>query len=116
MSSTESMLAAHPNVNVICSISDGPGVGAYEAVKSAGLDTDKFGIFGSDLSTVALGYISAGTCYRGTTDTDNMICGSKTVEMAYDLITGEKVDEVVTMGVSPVTIENVSDYKDFMNK
>jgi hypothetical protein len=45
-----------------------------------------------------------------------MICGSKTVEMAYDLITGKKVDEVVTMGVSPVTIENVSDYKDFMNK
>ncbi len=116
MSSTESMLAAHPDVNVICSISDGPAVGAYEAVKSAGMDTDKFGIFGSDLSTVALGYIKEGTCYRGTTDTDNMVCGSRTIEMAHDLITGKDVEKVVTMNVAPVTEENVSDYSDFMGK
>ena len=116
MSNTESMLAAHPEVNVICAISDGPAVGAYEAVKSAGLDNDKFGIFGSDLSTVALGYISGETCYRGTTDCDNVTCGVKTMDMAYDLITGKDVEDVVTMGVTPVTLENVSDYADFMKQ
>ncbi len=114
MSDTESMLAAHPDVNVICSVSDGSAVGAYEAVKAAGYDTDDFGIFGSDLSGVALKYIQDGTCYRGTTDCDNTVCGTVVIDIANDLLTGQEVDDVVVMGVTPVTIDNVSDYESFM--
>lgn len=114
MTNTESMLAAHPEVDVICSISDGSATGAYEAVKTAGKDTDDFGIFGSDLSTAALQLIKNGTCYRGTIDVDNIASGPNCIDMAYRLATGEKVDAVITMGCKPVTIDNVSDYDDLL--
>lgn len=110
MSSTESVLAAHPEVDVICSISDGPAVGAYEAVKAAGRDNDDFGVFGSDLSLVAVDLINKGTCYRGTTDVDNLTSGEISIDIAYKLITGEAVDDVVVMGCKAVTAANVSDY------
>ena len=110
MSNTESVLAAHPEVDVICSISDGPAVGAYEAVKAAGRDNDDFGVFGSDLSLVAVDLINKGTCYRGTTDVDSLASGEICIDIAYKLVTGEAVDDVVVMGCTPVTAANVSDY------
>lgn len=114
MSNTESMLAAHPEVNVICSISDGPAVGAYEAVKALGRDTDDFGIFGSDLSTVALNYINEGTCYRGTIDCDNTVSGTTAIQICYDLLEGKEVEDTVIMGCTPVTAENIADYAEFI--
>lgn len=114
MSNTESMLAAHPEVNVICSISDGPAVGAYEAVKALGRDTDDFGIFGSDLSTVALNYINEGTCYRGTIDCDNTVSGTTAIQICYDLLEGNEVEDTVVMGCTPVTAENIADYAEFI--
>ncbi len=116
MSNTESMLAAHPEVNVICSISDGPAVGAYEAVKALGRDNDEFGIFGSDLSTVALSYIQQGTCYRGTIDCDNTVSGTTAIQICYDLLEGNEVENPTVMGCVKVTADNVSDYADYIGK
>jgi ABC-type sugar transport system substrate-binding protein len=114
MSNTESMLAAHSDVNVICAISDGPAVGAYEAVKASGRDTDDFGIFGSDLSIVALNYINEGTCYRGTIDCDNTVSGTTAIQICYDLLEGNQVDDTVIMGCQKVTAENIADYAEFI--
>lgn len=116
MSNTESMLAAHPEVNVICSISDGPAVGAYEAVKAAGRDGDDFGIFGSDLSIVALNYISEGTCYRGTIDCDNTVSGTTAIRICYDLLEGKETEDTVVMGCTKVTADNIADYADFIGE
>lgn len=69
-SQTETVIAANPDLNCIVSISDGPACGAYEAAKANGLESDTFGVFGSDLSNVALGYIADDTSYRGSTDID----------------------------------------------
>lgn len=116
MSNTESMLAAHPEVNVICSISDGPAVGAYEAVKALGRDTEDFGIFGSDLSTVALNYIKEGTCYRGTIDCDNTVSGTTAIQICYDLLEGKEIEDTVIMGCKQVTADNVEEYAEFIEK
>lgn len=116
MSNTESMLAAHPEVNVICSISDGPAVGSYEAVKALGKDGDDFGIFGSDLSIVALNYINEGTCYRGTIDCDNTVSGTTAIQICYDLLDGNAFEDTVIMGCKKVTAENVEEYADFIEK
>jgi ABC-type sugar transport system substrate-binding protein len=110
MKNTESMLSAHPEVNCIVSISDGPAVGAYEAVKSAGKDGDDFGIFGSDLSLQALQYIKDGTCYRGTTDVDNLTSGQMAIDICADLVQGKDVEKTITMGCKKVTADNVGDY------
>ena len=116
MSNTESMLAAHPEVNVICSISDGPAVGAYEAVKALGRDTEDFGIFGSDLSTVALNYIKEGTCYRGTIDCDNTVSGTTAIQICYDLLEEKEIEDTVIMGCKQVTADNVEEYAEFIEK
>ena len=111
-SQTETVLAANPDLNCIVAISDGPGVGAYEAAKAAGLEGDSFGVFGSDLSNVALQYIADGTSYRGSTDIDIKVGGDRIAEIAMNLLSGKDQDEIVTMNVTKVTEENVGDYID----
>ena len=110
MTSMESALAAHPEINCVVSISDGSAIGAYEAAKSKGYTGDDFGVFGSDLSLVAVKYILDGTTYRGTVDVDNLVSGPKTVEIALNLVEGGEQEDVVVMGCIPVTAENVEDY------
>ncbi|MBQ8307054.1 MAG: sugar ABC transporter substrate-binding protein [Blautia sp.] len=110
MSSMESALAAHPEINCVVSISDGSAIGAYEAAKAKGYDGDDFGVFGSDLSLVAVQYILDGTTYRGTVDVDNLVSGPKTVEIALNLVNGGEQEDVVVMGCVPVTAENAEDY------
>ncbi len=114
MERMESALGSHPEINVVVSISDGPAIGAYEAVKADaamnGKDESKIGIFGSDLSLVAVQYILDGGMYRGTTDVDNLVSGPKVVEIAEGLIKGEEQEAVVVMGCEKVTAANVEDY------
>ena len=109
-SQTETVLAANPDLNCIVSISDGPAVGAYEAAKEAGLEGDNFGVFGSDLSNVALQYIADDTSYRGSTDIDIKVGGDRIAEIATNLMTGKEQEKDVVMNVTPVTIDNVADY------
>ena len=109
-SQTETVLAGHPDLNCIVSISDGPACGAYEAIKAAGLDSENFGIFGSDLSNVALEYIAAGTSYRGSTDCDVLVGGDRIAEFCINLMSGAEQDDVVIMNVTKVTADNVADY------
>ena len=109
-SQTETVLAGHPDLNCIVSISDGPACGAFEAVKAAGLDGDNFGVFGSDLSNVALQYIADGTSYRGSTDIDVKTGGGKIAQFCINLMTGEEMDDIINMNVTKVSADNVADY------
>ena len=84
MSSTESMLAAHPNVNVICSISDGPGVGAYEASNRPDLTQINSAYSGATYPQSHLGIFQQEPAIEERPIRIIWICGSKTVEMAYD--------------------------------
>ena len=114
MDKMESALAAHPDINVVVSISDGPAIGAFEALKSDvamnGKDESKMAIFGSDLSLIALQDILDGTMYRGTTDVDNLLSGTKSVEIALNLVNGEEQEDVVVMGCTKVTAANAEEY------
>ncbi len=107
----ETFLQKNPDIKVVVSISDGPALGAYEAVKSAGLDNKDFAIFGSDLAPQAVQYIAEGTAYRGTIDTDNKVSFDNTLQMARDLVDGKLTEKIKVMGVIQVTIDNIADYK-----
>ncbi|PYG90274.1 ribose transport system substrate-binding protein [Ruminiclostridium sufflavum DSM 19573] len=107
----ETFLQKNSDIKVIVSISDGPALGAYEAVKVAGRDKDDFAIFGSDVSQVAIEKIIAGTCYRGTVDCDSKINGKTTIDIADKLMKGEKVEKIIVMGANQVTKDNAAEYK-----
>lgn len=107
----ENFLQQDPEIQVIVSFSDGPGMGAYEAVKVAGRDNEKFAIFGSDTSPVAIANIAAGTCYRGTVDCDTKINHRVVVEIAENLVRGTQNEKIVVMDAIPVTIDNIKSYQ-----
>lgn len=106
----ETFLQKDPDIQVIVGISDGPCLGAYEAVKTAGLDNDKFAIFGSDLSPVALPLIKAGTAYRGSVDTDSLTIGNTIIETAVKIANGESVEKTIVISTTQVTADNVDKY------
>jgi ABC-type sugar transport system substrate-binding protein len=106
----ENFLQQDPEIQVIVSISDGPALGAYEAIKVAGRDNENFAIFGSDTSPIALANIKAGTCYRGTVDCDSFLNAPTVIEIAQKLVKNEQPDSIVVMGANPVTILNATDF------
>ena len=107
----ETFLQKNPDISVIVSISDGPALGAYQAIKVAGKDTKDFAIFGSDLTQEGISLIASGTCFRGTVDADNKINAQTTLDIVQKLLKGEAVDKIVVMGANPVTEANVNEYK-----
>jgi len=107
----ETFLQKDPDIKVIVSISDGPGMGAFEAIKTAGRNTDDFAIFGSDVAPDAVTQIAKGSAYRGTVDTDSKISGAKSMQIASDLVNGKPVEKIIVMGAIPVTSKNIADYK-----
>ncbi len=106
----DTFLQKDPNLNVIVSISDGPALGAYEAVKAAGKDNENFAIFGSDLSEVAVANIAKVSAYRGTIDCDSKVSGVMTMDIVHKLATNQPIDDIIVMGVIPVSIDNISEY------
>lgn len=107
----ETFLQQDSEIQVIVSISDGPALGAYEAIKVAGRDNDEFAIFGSDTSPIAVANILSGTCYRGTVDCDSKVSGRISLELAKKLVTGQECDEIVLMGANQVTIDNAKEFE-----
>jgi ABC-type sugar transport system substrate-binding protein len=60
----ETLLQAHPDIKVACAITDGPALGAYEAIVAAGKASDDFFVGGADGQELALDLIEEGTIFR----------------------------------------------------
>ena len=112
MSSMESILQAHPEVQVVFGSSDSSAVGAYQAVISSGLDLENFFIGGCDGISEALQYISEGTVYRVS-----IANGKLTEEMGFEVLQN-LVEAIVELDyqapykadVMTVNVDNVDEY------
>lgn len=110
MSVTETILQANPNVKVICGINDAGVLGAYEAVRAAGKDTDDFCLVGLDATPEAIEKIKEGGIYRGTVDIQPYETGRLIIETALRVLKDGPLSEMVQFPMIPVTEGNVDQY------
>jgi ribose transport system substrate-binding protein len=108
---TENILQEHSNVKVIACIGDGGGIGANNAVKSAGLATDDFGIFSIDATEEAVRSIKAGDPLRMSIGlgTDKQKAHLVT-DIVSNVLSGKSYDKTYYTPVDPVDITNCDAY------
>jgi ribose transport system substrate-binding protein len=108
---TENILQEHPNIKVIACIGDGGGIGANNAVKSAGLATDDFGIFSVDATEEAVRSIKAGDPLRMSIGLGTEYQKAHLVtDIVYNVLTGKPYDKIYLTPVDPVDITNCDAY------
>jgi ribose transport system substrate-binding protein len=111
MEITENFLQAHPNIKVIASIGDGGAIGANEAVKAAGKNSNDFGIFSADATDEALSKIVNGESIRMSVLLDNPRGKAKDImDLAMNLMNGQGQGAVTYTSQIPITAENVGEY------
>lgn len=109
MSSTETLLQAHPDIKVILSSNDAGGLGAFEAVNSAGKASDDFFIGGIDGDITALNYIAQDTIYRCSVAPEELVSeqGYHAMENIANAILGNDYEEELVVKEYAITIDNV---------
>lgn len=111
MAKTETVLMANPGIKVIVCIGDGGAIGANEVVKSAGKDSDDFGIFSCDATEEAMSKIKNGEPIRmsvsfGTPD----VTADELLTLVSDLLAGKEVKKEFFRNPTPVSADNVGKY------
>jgi ribose transport system substrate-binding protein len=111
-SKTETILQAHPDVNVIACIGGGGAIGANEAVKASGKLTPAFGIFAADATPEELAAISHDEACRMSV----LITGgpdriaAEIYGWVKKLAAGEVVEKRVYRTITAVTKDNLGLY------
>lgn len=112
MTATENFLQANPNLRVVCGVSDGAALGAYEAFKANEMtDPEKYIIAGVDATAEALNKISEGTIYQFSVDQNPKGTGAKLVETCIAVIEGGEFVKDYNQDLVCVTPDNIADYK-----
>jgi ABC-type sugar transport system substrate-binding protein len=106
----ENMLTANPNMQVIATVSDTFGLGAYEAVKAAGRANDKFFINGTDGTPEALAKIKEGGAFRATLDMETAQMPQITLSHILKLAKNEPVDKVYNSKLTVIDANNIDNY------
>jgi len=86
LAATETILLAHPNLEVIVAFNDSGALGAYEAVIAAGRASDRFFIGGVDAVPDAIDRVKEGGIYRATVDIDPFGTGGVFLDTAIKII------------------------------
>ncbi|WP_025692372.1 sugar ABC transporter substrate-binding protein [Paenibacillus zanthoxyli] len=106
----ENILLANPKLQVIATISDQMGLGAYEAVKGAGRASDMFYINGSDATPEGIAKLKEGGVFRATLDFGTKFVPQMTVDSVMKLAKGEQIDKYIYTQISIVDASNVNQY------
>lgn len=111
MTNTENFLQANPDLRVVCGVSDGAALGAFEAFKANQMtDPEQYIIAGVDATDEALKQIAAGTIYQFTVDQNPAGTGAKLVETCIAVIEGGTYEKDYVQDLVAVTPDNISEY------
>lgn len=112
MTNTENFLQANPDLKVVCGVSDGAALGAYQAFKAQGMtDPDQYLIAGIDATDEALSLISEGTIYQVSVSQNPTATGKALVDTACAVLNGASYPKDSLFDLQAVTVDNVSDYQ-----
>ncbi len=93
----ETALQANPNIKVIACVNDQLALGAWEAAKNLGVDSENFYIGGADYTDEVIAAMEDSACLiRQTTDIQPYASAQECVERLYDMIVnGEEGTETL---------------------
>jgi len=109
LSSMESALVEHPEINVIVSINDAGALGAMQALENAG-KTDAI-IVGIDAEAQARALIAEGGMYRGTVDTSPAETGVMSGNAAVKLLAGSEFLQNIAVPTTLISKKRIDGWK-----
>lgn len=84
----ESVLQAHPDLNVVVATNDSGGIGGYQAMVNAGKTGDKYAVFSGDATSECLALMrEPDSIYRGTVDLFPYKGGYESAMILYKYVT-----------------------------
>lgn len=95
----ETVLAQHPDLDIVIGLTDNSAVGAYRAVKIAGVDEEKMFIGGQDGDLAGLAAVNEGGAYRASSAILISTLGANIINQALNAITGNGPSFAVTPAV-----------------
>jgi ribose transport system substrate-binding protein len=108
MKIAESVLTAHPEINVIACVNDSSALGAYEAVKAIVKDTTLFYVGGADKTDEAVAKMKEpDSFFRATVDIDPYGTGKKCVDVMLDYVKNGSKNETFYFDMIPVWQEDL---------
>lgn len=108
MNITETLLQAHPEINVIVCVNDQHALGALQAVKNMNIKDPNFFIGGADNTAEArAAMVEPGSVFRVTIDIDPYGTGKKLVEVMYDYVQNGPKGETFYFTMTPVWQEDL---------
>jgi ribose transport system substrate-binding protein len=110
MNVTESILQAHPDLQVIGCLNDNGALGAYEVMMAAGKDPATTWIGGTDGVDQALKLINEGGMYRASVSMAPYESGKSEMDILVKLILGEAVVPHQKIQNEAITVDNVAKY------
>ena len=112
MTNTENFLQANPDLKVVCGVSDGAALGAYQAFKAQGMtDPDKYLIAGIDATDEALKLIGEETIYQVSVSQNPTATGKALVDTACAVLNETSYPQDSLFDLQAVTAVNVADYQ-----
>ena len=100
LTSMETALQEHPEIDVVASINDAGAYGGMQAMEVAGKTAEDSFIVGIDAEPQAVEFIQSGTMYRGTVDTAPAETGVMTINAAIKLLAGSTFPQNVRVPVN----------------
>lgn len=107
VTATENYIQAHPDIKIVCGISDPFVYGAYQAFRAAGYTGEEYGVFGCDGSEQALELIKEDSIYRGTVALPLEEGSRDLIDTIWAHWNGEEIDDKVPFEMTQVTAENM---------
>lgn len=104
MSAAENIIQANPDVKVIICVNDAVALGVVEAYNAANIS--EIAVFGADGTSEGLKKIADGTSLKGTIAFGALDLG----DCLVDMVSGEKVDELLSPPIIKITEENIGEY------
>ena len=99
----ETLLQAHPDLEVIQCVNDSSALGAHEAVQAMGRATERFYIGGADATDEALAkMMEAGSVLRSTVDIDPYGTGRLVADKMYAYVTSGVQGETIYFDMIPI--------------
>lgn len=106
----EDIITANPDLTTIFCANDEMGFGAYSAITAAGLKTGIYSVNGGPEAKKSMKTDGEKGVWRATSAQSPIVMGKKSMELAYKVLAGEKIDDQYLITPFIICPANIDEY------